>query len=366
MNDHRSPDRPAARAPARGGSGRTMLNLCLQGGGAHGAYTWGAIDRLLEDERIALEGLSGTSAGAVNAAVLADGLRRGGNPGGREALGRFWRELGQMPGLAAVSNPMVRRALGEWHLDNSPTYLAMDLISRLLSPYALNPSRFHPLRDILEAHVDFAALRAPEAPRVVVCATCVSTGQRRLFDNTSLSVEAVLASTCLPSLFPAIEIDGEALWDGGFTGNPPMYALHLRSLAEDFLIIRINPLRRAEIPTQARDIINRVNEVSFNATFVLELQTFALVQNLLREEGLGGHRLARLRLHCIEAEDALSTLGASSKLNNEPAFLEYLFDIGRRAADTWLAENRAGLGTRSTFDLTPLVTQLEHHTTPAV
>jgi NTE family protein len=355
-----------AMAPTRSGaSAPRSVNLCLQGGGAHGAFTWGALDRLLEDPSIEVKGISGTSAGAVNAVVLADGLRRGGNAGGRAALGQFWRRLGALPGLASLSNPVVRRLRGEWHLDGSPVYLMFDLLGRLLSPYAINPTNYNPLRDLVADSVDFAALRDADAPRVLVCATTVSTGQRRVFDNTELSVDAVLASTCLPSLFPAVEIDGEALWDGGYTGNPALYPLYLRTGVDDFLVIRINPLHRAAVPQSARDIINRVNEISFNATFLLELRAFGLVQEILRAEGLTSHRVARLRFHAIDADADLATLGASSKLNNEPEFLTHLFELGRRTADAWLERHRDDIGERATFAIAPTDTAPPLATNPA-
>jgi NTE family protein len=343
-----------ATEPKRSGvSAPRPINLCLQGGGAHGAFSWGVLDRLLEEPSIAIQGISGTSAGAVNAVVLADGLRRGGNEGGRAALTAFWRRLGALPGLASFSNPVIRRLRGEWHLDGSPVYLLFDLMGRLWSPYAVNPTNFNPLRDLLADSVDFAALRGPAAPRVVVCATSVSTGLRRVFDNAQLSVDAVLASTCLPSLFPAVEIDGEPLWDGGFTGNPAIYPLYRDSSADDFLVIRINPLHREAVPKSARDIINRTNEISFNATFLLELRAFGLVQEILDDEGLTSHRIHRLRFHAIDADADLATLGASSKLNNEPEFLAHLFEIGRRTADGWLAQHLGDIGVRATFAIAP-------------
>ena len=200
---------------------------------------------------------------------------------------------------------------------------------------------------------------------VLIGATTVSTGLRRVFDNAALTVDAVLASTCLPSMFPAVEIDGEALWDGGYTGNPALYPLYLRTAVDDFVVIRINPLHREAVPRSARDIINRINEVSFNATFLLELRAFGLVQEILSAEGLTSHRVGRVRFHAIDADADLATLGASSKLNNEPEFLAHLFEIGRRTADAWLARHRDDIGVRATFALAPSDTGSLFETKPA-
>ncbi len=332
------------------------IALALQGGGSHGAFTWGVLDRLLEEPNLTIGSVTGASAGAMNAVVLAHGLLDGGHEGARRALREFWESVGRVPGLASFFGPLQSGAPGQWHLDNSPIYILFDFISRVWSPYELNPLNLHPLRDIVTGLVDFDALRRSTAPRVTVCATNVRTGRRRVFGNAELTADAVLASACLPYLFPATEIDGEPYWDGGYTGNPAIAPL-LRGDSEvsDLIIVAINPLVRDETPKTARDIINRVTEISFNSTFLLELAAIAFVGKLCADHGIQDKRARQMFFHGIGAEAELSAMGASSKLNNHPAFLSHLFGIGREAAGEWLAANRAAIGRRSTIDLTQLL-----------
>jgi NTE family protein len=328
------------------------VNLALQGGGSHGAFTWGVLDRLLEDDGVRIAGLSGTSAGAMNAAVVAMGLADGGPEAARAALARFWRSVSD----AAVASPIRRSPLavltGDWSLDHSPGYLAADLLSRVASPYDLNPAGFNPLRALIEAEVDFERVRQCDSVALHVAATCVETGRPRVFDGPEITADVVLASACLPTLFHAVKIGDRHYWDGGFVGNPVLYPFFKSSPADDIVIIQINPVVRPGLPRSAREIADRVNEITFNSALLAELRAIGFVHRLLERGRLtraDGYR--DMRVHMIEARKALRPLGASSKLNAEWPFLRRLFEIGRTAAERWLTRNRADLGERSTLDL---------------
>jgi NTE family protein len=331
------------------------VGVALQGGGSHGAFTWGALDRLLQEPAFAIDSVTGTSAGAMNAVVLADGLARGGAEEARKALRLFWESVASIPGLATFFAPAAGRFGEAWHLDNSPAYIFFDIMSRIWSPYDLNPLGYHPLRGLLAEQVDFECLRAQDRVRVMLCATNVHSGRRRIFDTSDVSLDAVLASACLPFVFPAVEIDGEPYWDGGYTGNPAIAPFLREGCVSDLIIIGINPLVRNETPRHAREIINRVNEISFNSTFWLELTAIAVILEMVDEGLIDAARVPSIRFHGIDAGHILAALGASSKMNNSRAFIEYLFGLGSAAVDTWLAENRAAIGKRSTLDLKQLL-----------
>jgi NTE family protein len=347
-------------------SERKRIALGLQGGGAHGAFTWGALDRLLEEPTLEIVGISGTSAGAMNAVITVDGLRRGGPDQARIALRNYWEEVGRIPGLASLIGSQTLGDTRQWHFDHSPLFLWLDMLTRIWSPYEINPLNLHPLRKLLE-RIDFQGLRDDCAgARVFICATNVRTGRRRIFSNAELSADVLLASACLPNMFQAVEIDGEAYWDGGYTGNPALNPLYLRTSATDVVIIGINPLFRDAVPRSARDIINRINEISFNSTFVLELAAIAFIDDLLESDAVDSTRYKPLLIHKIEAHGALSTLGASSKMNNNPAFLRHLHEIGRTAADAWINDNLNSVGRRSTLDLSALIPLRENFATGLV
>jgi NTE family protein len=345
-----------ARSPRRkksaAASGRNRIALALQGGGSHGAFTWGVLDRLLEEPSLEIVAVSGTSAGAMNAGVLADGLR-GGATAAREALRGFWEALGRTPGFASLRGAWME-ASREWHLDNSPLFLWFNFLMQMFSPYQLNPFNIHPLRPLIE-HIDFAALRSdPDAINVFIGATNVRTGRRRVFDNRELSTDVLLASACLPQMFQAVEIDGEGYWDGGYTGNPAIVPLYQVTSATDLIVIGINPLFRDKLPRSARDIADRIDEISFNSTFMLELSTIAFIDELLETGALDARRFRPLLLHGIDGGAKLGKLGASSKMNNHPSFLRYLHGYGRDAADEWLKNHLHEIGKTSTVDLTAL------------
>jgi len=340
--------RPAAR---RKGQDPKTVNLALQGGGSHGAFTWGVLDRLLEDGRITFDGISGTSAGAMNAVVLADGITRDGRDGARAALDRFWRAIGRVGRFGPYRRTPFDTAFGNWNLDFSPGYLFLDVLNRIYSPYQLNPLDINPLRDVLEEQVDFDAVRRCDRVSLQISATNVRTGKIKVFAHHELSADAVMASACLPHLFRAVEIDGEAYWDGGFMGNPAIYPLIYNCSSRDIVIVQVNPVRRDDLPTSAPGILDRVNEVTFNSSLMREMRAIAFVSRLLEEHRLPAERYKRLLIHRIEAEPEMAALGASSKMNAEWDFLVYLRDVGRQAAADWLERNFDKLGEESTVDL---------------
>lgn len=326
-----------------------LVDLALQGGGAHGAFTWGVLDRLLDEPRLKIEGISGTSAGAMNAAVLVDGFTERGVEGAKARLEEFWRAVSD----AATFSPFRRSPLdvlaGRWTLDNSPMFITLDLMARVFSPYDLNPRGANPLSDILSECIDFE--RLANAPiRLFVTATNVRTGRGRVFRNGELTPDVLLASACLPAMFQAVEIDGEAYWDGGFSGNPTITPLVQECDSTDTILVQVNPVERPGTPRSAREIVNRVNEVSFNATLQKELRMIALLRKVTDPGNAEGARWANMRMHRI-ASDLMSELGYSSKLNAEWEFLTMLRDEGRRAAESFLDAHGADLGVRSTLDL---------------
>ena len=326
------------------------VNLALQGGGSHGAFTWGVLDRLLEEDNLEIAGISGTSAGAINTVALADGLYRDGKKGGKAALTAMWEAVGRMPGLATLCNPF---GIGDrFSFDYSPVYLFFDLMSRMWSPYKLNPFNYHPVRNLLAESIDFERLQRSETIRVFLCATNVRTGRRKVFSNGELSVDAVLASACLPHLFQAVEIDGQAYWDGGYSGNPAIAPLFHETPVDDLIIIGINPLIRPELPWKASEIIDRTTEISFSTALFLELEAVKYVLALPGRDQ-DGHPLKgrNPRLHEIHAEE-LREFGASSKLNNELRFLRHLHAIGRRIASEWIDKHLDAVGKESTLAAT--------------
>jgi NTE family protein len=328
-----------------------QISLALQGGGSHGAFTWGVLDRLLHDERIVIDAISGTSAGAMNAVVLADGLEKGGRQGARSALHKFWRAASESAALSLIQRTPWDKLSGNWSLNNSPGYLLADLLTRVASPYELNPCNLNPLHDFLRDHVDFGVVQSCSAVSLFISATNVRTGRVRVFTNHELSPDAVMASACLPNLFPAVQIDGQAYWDGGYAGNPALHPLIYRCDVRDIVVVQINPIDAPEIPRNARDILDRVNEITFNASLLAELRAIRFVTRQLQAGHLDPARYKQLHMHRIDGEAELRRFDASSKLNAEWAFLQLLHDKGQRAAEAWLAQNFDQIGQRSTLDL---------------
>ena len=330
---------------------RKAINLALQGGGSHGAFTWGVLDCLLEDGRVEIEALSGTSAGAVNAVVVADGLMRGGEDGARAALTSFWRAVSETARASPIQRTPVDVLLGNWSLDSSPSYIFFDILNRVASPYDINPLNLNPMRSLLEARVDFERVRHCDRVKLFISATNVENGRIKVFKCGEIGVDEVLASACLPFLFQAVEIDGVPYWDGGYMGNPALFPLFQNCESHDVVIVQINPIVRPGIPRTAREILNRVNEISFNSTLLREFRAIHFVTRMLEEGKLDPEHYRRVLVHRIEGEEELRELGASSKMNAEWAFLTHLFEIGRASAHDWLERNYDHLGSRSTLDL---------------
>ncbi len=326
------------------------INLALQGGGAHGAYSWGVIDYLLEDERISVEAITGASAGAMNAVALADGLAKGDKEEGRERLRNFWEGVRN----AARSSPLRRTPMdtvsGTWNLDNSPAYMWFDMMSRIVSPYQSNPFNLNPLRDLVADLIDFDRVRACPV-KLFISATNVETGRATIFDKKSLTPEHVMASAALPLMYQAVEIDGVPYWDGGYVGNPPLWPLFEHSKSDDVVLVQINPFTRLGAPKSAKEILNRMNEINFNASLLQELRSVDFVSRLLRSGRLEGTGYRRVLMHMIEDEATLSPLGASSKMNAEHEFIEMLFEKGRASAQEWIDRHFSDIGQQSSLNI---------------
>jgi NTE family protein len=327
-----------------------MIELALQGGGAHGAFTWGVLDRLLEDDRIGIAGISGTSAGAMNAVVVADGLDTGGKAGARQALEKFWYGVHRAGLFSPFKRTLLDRLLGRWTLDFSPGYFFFDNLVRLVSPYQINPFNLNPLRDLITSLVDFEHVRHAEGIKLFVAATNVRTGFPKIFQRHEMTADMVMASACLPFVFQAVEIDGEAYWDGGYMGNPALYPLVNDCDSQDIVIVQINPVYRTEVPRTAPEIFNRINEITFNASLIEEVRAIAILKELIRVGNLEDQRFRDALFHRIDADDELKSLSVSSKFNTEWEFLTHLHDMGHQAASNWLDQNYDDLGKRSTLD----------------
>jgi NTE family protein len=330
------------------------INLALQGGGAHGAFTWGVLDRLLEDERIEIESLSGTSAGAMNAAVLTDGYEKGGTAGARRALDAFWERISEFSAFSPVRSNPFDKWFGNWNLDKSPAAMWWDMLGRMFSPYDLNPFNLDPLRDVLAESLDFAALSACERIKLFISATNVRTGKIRVFEKHEVTIEALLASACLPTVFQAVEIDGEPYWDGGYMGNPAIWPMIYGSVSADVVIVQINPLVREGTPRSAAEIADRLNEITFNSALRGEMRAIAFVQQLINSDhvhGPGLDRLKKVHVHMIGDPGRMESLGSASKFNADFEFLLALKEIGRVRTGDWIETTFDALGQRSSIDI---------------
>lgn len=347
----RSTPRPGPDPHAEIRNDAKTVNIALQGGGAHGAFAWGVLDYLLEDGRLDIYGISGASAGAMNAVVLAHGVSTGGRDGGRAALEGFWQrvsEAGNYPGGAPLQGDIPLEYLS---MENAPVFAFFDMMTRLWSPYQFNPLNFNPLRSILEACVDFPRLRSCPRTHLHLTATNVRSGKVRVFGTAEVSPDVVMASACLPLVFQAVEIDGEAYWDGGFMGNPAIFPLIYDSPSRDVVVVHVNPLVREEIPRTATEIQNRINEISFNSSLMREMRAIAFVTRLIDEGKVSDHAMKRMLIHSIAADDVMQTLSVVSKMNTNWEFLTRLRDVGRERAALWLNDSFDKIGVDSTADL---------------
>lgn len=327
------------------------ISLALQGGGALGAYTWGVLERLLEDERIEIAAVSGASAGAMNAVVLAQGLSEGGRAGAKKRLRAFWEEIAR----AGAANPYRQVPLFKFLGAFAPAWASFHewagTVARMTSPYDLNPLNINPLKELVAELVDFERVRACDQLELFISATNVETGRIRVFSRKELTVDHVMASACLPMMFQAVEIDGSAYWDGGYMGNPALFPLFDNPETRDIVIVQINPLVRKGVPRSTQDILSRVNEITFNASLLRELRAIEFVQRLLAAHSVEEGRYKEILVHVVEDDHALTRYGAGADLNTELSFFEDLRRIGRGACGRWLKRNFDMLGRQSSVDL---------------
>jgi len=329
------------------------VNLALQGGGAHGAFVWGVLDRLLQDGRIGIEAISATSAGAMNAVALASGMAAGGPKAARESLHHFWEEVSRtdlMFDFYAPLNQWIQalKLPPEYH----PFHAAIHFLTHMLPPALLNPFNLNPLRTVLSKVIDFDRLnQAAEAPRLFLNATNIRTGKIKVFETPRISLDAVLASACLPPYFQAIEIDGEHYWDGGYLGNPAIFPLIYRRGSKDVVIVQVTAIRRDELPTSAADVLHRITEISFNSSLMREMRAVAFATRLIDNGELDGTRHSRMLIHWIGNDRLMSELGTATQFHPEWSLLCRLRDAGREATGRWLAQHFDAIGSRSTVDV---------------
>lgn len=328
------------------------INLAIQGGGAHGAFAWGIIDKLLEDGRLHIEGISGTSAGSLNAALLAYGLLIGGRDSAREHLERFWKSISASGNLYNPNKqmPWEKFFFGN-KMEHSIAFKWFEACTHTFSPYQLNPLDFNPLKDVLLENIDFDRLQQCQITQLFLSATNVRTGHVRIFRTPEITVNTVLASCCLPFIFKAIEIDGDYYWDGGYTGNPPLFPFFRHVKSQDIVILHINPIERPSPPILPEQIFNRINEISFNNSLLKELHAISFVHRLLNEGWLKDEfkdRLKYMYLHSISADTALHDLSVASKASSDWEFLLMLKNRGRAKAAEWLEKNFDKVGKQST------------------
>lgn len=334
------------------------INLGLQGGGSHGAFTWGVLDVLLQDPRIHIEGISGTSAGAMNAVALAHGFaktqgrsRATAHEAARESLSDFWNGIVAMGALSQAQRAPFDLMFGLTGMDSSPTGQWADAMARAwsgtMSPYQSNPLDINPLKDFVERQIDFERLATFEDLKVFVVATCVSTGKAEVFAGQRLTANSVMASACLPMMFQAVEIDGEYYWDGGYAGNPAIHPLIYQCDSRDILLVQINPIRRNKLPTSAVEIMDRLNEITFNAALIAEIRAIDFVKRLIKEGKLNPAHFKDVLLHRIDGGEVLEQLGAATKLSTDATLIHALRDLGQSHARQWLSEHASDLGVRS-------------------
>ncbi len=329
---------------------KKSINLALQGGGSHGAFTWGVIDRLLDEKQLTVEAISATSAGAINAALFTYGMAQGDREEARQLLEEFWMRISQAASLTPIQPTMLEKMFGT-DLSMSPSFMMLDYLTRVFSPTQLNIFDINPLRDALEDMVDFSVIRKSAKNKLFVNATNVMTGKIKVFRTEEMMLDMLLASACLPFLFRTVEVEGTPYWDGGYSGNPALFPLIYDCACKDVMVVQINPVNIQEAPVTAADILDRVNEISFNATLMREVRAIDFVSRLIDSGNVSENEYKNMKIHVIEAEDIMAGLGHASKFNADREFLLHLRDIGRQAADDWLTAHYDAIGKRSSIDV---------------
>jgi NTE family protein len=330
--------------------GKKTINLALQGGGSHGAFGWGVLDRLLEEEALSFEGISGTSAGAANAVVLADGFAAGGREGARQALRAYWQRVSDLWSRGPFKpSPLVGGKSSDFGLETSLGFRFIEPMTHFASPYQLNPFNFNPLKDMLAEAINFERVRRQTALKLFICATDVETAKVKIFTGEELEVDHILASTCLPLLMQAVEIDGNYYWDGMYSGNPAIYPLVYECESRDILLVHITPAERPGVPTTSPAIMNRMQEISSNTSLIREMRMIASYNKLIEQGRMGGGK--RMLMHVIEAEEFIRAFSWSSRLNADWDFLLHLCNMGRARAEQWLAAHFSQIGVEPTVDL---------------
>lgn len=328
------------------------IDIALQGGGAHGAYSWGVLDRLLDDDRIEIDGICGTSAGAMNGVCAIYGLNKGGKNLAKHLLVKFWHKVSEAGKTSLLQPSMFDKMMSKGNMDFSPGYKFFSMTSETMSPAQFNPLGFNPLEKILNDLIDFDELHRFNPPKLFVCATNVMTCQPRIFGPTEISAKAIMASACLPYMYKAVEIDGEFYWDGGYMGNPPLEPLiNNTEDTDDILLIQINPFKIKTVPGTIEEIKDRVNEISFNSSLLHEIRQIEFKRTLVEKGITLNGDLKKTYLHCISADHDLSELNLSSKLNTSWDFLMHLKNLGYAACSKWLEENYDNIGKTSTLKL---------------
>jgi NTE family protein len=331
---------------------KKKLNLALQGGGAHGAFTWGVLDRLLDDERIETEGLVGPRPSTAHATILAYGLAAGGRKKAKELLNRFWITNSKNSQCSPFQPTVFDKILGsKGSIEFSPYWQMFDILSRMFSPYQWNPNNKNLFKDMLEDLIDFSVLQKSRDIRLFICATNVLTGRLKVFENREITPEMILASACLPYLYQAPEIDGQYYWDGGYMGNPPIFPVIYDTDCHDVLIVQINPINIPEVPRSTNEIFDRINTLSFNSSLMREMRAIYFVTSLIEKGELDESKYKHTFIHTIDAEEEMAKLTASSKMNLDMEFLKYLFDIGHAKAEEFLKNHYDKIGNQSSTDL---------------
>lgn len=332
---------------------KKRINLALQGGGAHGAFTWGVLDKFLELDIFTIDGISATSAGSMNAVILAQGMLSGGNEGARRLLYEFWYAMSECGKLSAVTLSSPMDYFLKPYLNVPLNFYFFSSMINLFSPYQFNPFNIHPIRQVLDKLIDFEKIKTQSDIKLFICATNVETGKIRIFKEKDLSADVILASACLPKLFQAVEVKGDYYWDGGYLGNPAIFPLIYNTEAKDILILHVVPIVRDHVPDNVTEIDARLREISFNSSLMREMRAIAFVTKLIDEGWMRPEyqdRLKHINMHCLRADAALQAFPLASVYLPDWNFLLELRDLGRQAAELWLKENYAFIGKQTTIN----------------